>query len=366
MRALITRLRIKLAADRFAKHRDDWYEYLADMISDSAGQRTLLRIFQADAARYGPSTARGLLSAHWAYGMADGGDLGHATQGTLPAREVADLATLQRRGDDILIDGLRDMASQVRLTNTLKSILKWTLLAGLVALAILWVVIMIFVPYVTAPELLAAFPPLDQSYYGPWASTFFGLAQWIRDRGIVLWLVSIGCLVALPLSFAHWDGRVRRWLDTWGPYRLYRDIQAVAVVSSLATALKARAGVSVPLREAISAQRASASRWLSARLQAMITKLDDVADGAAIFDVGLLDRESYWYLEDLADALGLDVALQKTRIRLETAMVKRIERRALVIRWILLLGSVAALLGILAWHYAVIFDLRSAMMLSSF
>lgn len=366
MRAVLTRLRLKLAANRFAAHRDDWYEYLADMISDSSGQRTLLRIFQSDAVRYGPRTARGYLSSRWAYGMADGGDLGHATQGTLPSREVAELATLQRRGDDVLVDGLRDLAAQVRLTTILKSILKWTLLAGLVALAILWMVIMIFVPYVTAPELLAAFPPVDQSYYGPWARTFFGFAQWIRDRGIFLWLASIGILIALPLSFAHWDGRLRRWFDTWGPYRLYRDIQAVAVISSLATALKQRAGISVPLREAISAQRDSAPRWLGTRLQAMITKLDDVADGASIFDVGLLDQESYWYLEDLTDALGLDIALHKTRIRLETAMVKRIERRALVIRWFLLLASVGALLGILAWHYAVIFDLRSAMMLSSF
>ena len=42
------------------------------------------------------------------------------------------------------------------------------------------------------------------------------------------------------------------------------------------------------------------------------------------------------------------------------------ERRALILRWVLLLVSVAALLGILAWHYAVIFDLRSATILSSF
>ncbi|MDQ2148119.1 hypothetical protein RBI22_05325 [Alcaligenaceae bacterium C4P045] len=61
MRAVLTRLRLKLAANRFATHRDDWYEYLADMISDSSGQRTLLRIFQSDAVRYGPRTPRGYL-----------------------------------------------------------------------------------------------------------------------------------------------------------------------------------------------------------------------------------------------------------------------------------------------------------------
>lgn len=366
MRTLLGRLRLTLAAYQFANHRDDWYEYLADMMADGAGQQTLLRIFEADARRYGPRTARGILSAQWAYRMADSGDLGQAILGTLPPREAVELATLQSRGDAILIDGLRDMAALVRLTKTLSGILKWTLLAGIVSMIVLWLVVMIVVPYVCAPELLAAFPPMDRSYYGPFARSFFGLAQWIRERGVFLWLFSIGALIVLPLSFPHWDGRFRRWLDTWGPYRLYRDIQAVAVVSTLATAVKQRTGVSISLREAISAQQAGANRWLAARLQAMATRLEDAADGAKIFDVGLMDRESYWYLEDLSDALGLDVALQKTRARLETTMFKRIERRALVLRWVLLLVSVAALLGILAWHYAVIFDLRSATMLSSF
>lgn len=366
MRPLLAQLRLKLAAYQFARQRDDWYEYLADMMADSAGQRTMLRIFEADAQRYGPRTARGLLSAHWAYRMADSGNLGQATLGTLPQREVVELATLQSRGDATLIDGLRDMAALGRLTRTLSDILKWTLLAGIVSTIVLWLVVMVVVPYVSAPELLAAFPPMDRSYYGPFARSFFDFAQWIRERGIFLWLGSIGVLIVLPLSFAHWDGRFRRWLDTWGPYRLYRDIQAVAVVSTLATAVKQRTGVSISLREAIGAQRTGANRWLAARLQAMATRLEDAADGATVFDVGLMDQESYWYLEDLSDALGLDVALQKTRARLETTMLKRIERRALILRWVLLLVSVAALLGILAWHYAVIFDLRSATMLSSF
>lgn len=366
MRSTLARLRLKWAANHFNKQRGDWYEYLADMMADSAGKRTILRIFQADARRYGPRTTRGILSAHWAYRMADGGDLGNATSGTLPKRESVELATLQERGNATLIAGLRDMAALSRLKNTLSDILKWTLMAGIISVIILWLVVMIAIPYISAPELRTAFPAMDASYYGPFARSFFSLAEWIRANGLILWLAWIGAIILLPISFPHWDGRLRRRLDSWGPYRLYRDIQAVAVVSSLATALKQRDGTSIPLREAITGQRAGANKWLAARLQAMVTRLDDSAEGATIFEVGLLDREVYWYLEDLSDALGLDVALQKTRVRLETSMVKRIERRAIVIRWALLLISVAALLGILAWHYAVIFDLRSAMMLSSF
>jgi hypothetical protein len=45
MRRFFAWLRLKLAAHQFAPHRDDWYDYLADIMADSAGQQTLLRIF---------------------------------------------------------------------------------------------------------------------------------------------------------------------------------------------------------------------------------------------------------------------------------------------------------------------------------
>lgn len=366
MKISFAQWRVMWAASQFAKRRDDWYEYLADMIADSAGHRSIRDIFEADARRYGPRTSRGLLSAHWAHGIGDSGDLGQAAFGTLPRREVAELAALQRRGQAIFADGLRDMAAIVRLSKKLQDILKWTLLAGVISVLVLWFVVMLVVPYFSAPELLAAFPQMPVSFYGPYARSFFGLAEWLRDRGVILWLASIGSVALLIVSFPHFDGRFRRWLDTWGPYRLYRDIQAVAVVSSVATSVKQRAGVTIPIRDALDAQRAGASRWLAARLQAMVSRLDEDGAGASIFDVGLMDRETYWYLEDLTDSLGLDVALQKTRVRLETTMLDRIERRAVVMRWVLLIVSVLALIGILAWHYAVIFDLRNATMLSNF
>ncbi|WYX07971.1 hypothetical protein WJ978_18215 [Achromobacter xylosoxidans] len=130
--------------------------------------------------------------------------------------------------------------------------------------------------------------------------------------------------------------------------------------------MKPRAGKAVSIREAIDLQLAGASPWLSHRLLAMHHRLDDAKAGAAVFDVGLLDRETYWYLEDLANgARGLDNALQKTRTRMETTLLKRVEARAQWLRWTVLIISIAAMLGLLIWHYAVIWDLRNALMLDA-
>lgn len=355
-----------IAARRFAARRADWYEYLADMIEDSEGKRTVKDIFAADAARYGVRTARGILSAYWAHRIDESGNLGLTFAGTLPRREVNEIAGMQEKGHAIFAEGLRDLAKLVLLTEKLRSILKSTLLVALLATVLLWLVVMVVVPYYTAPELLAAFPAIPTSLYGPFSRLFFGCAAWIAANSVTVWFTTIAMTVLFALSFPHFDGRVRRWLDRWGPYRLYRDIQAIAVVSTAATAVKRRSGVAVPLRDALQSQRAGATRWLGHRLQDMLLRLEDSRSGATVFDVGLIDQEIYWYLEDLTRAIGLDAALQKTRARLETTMLKRVESRAVALRWILLLGSVFTLFGIMALHYAVIFDLRNATMLSAF
>ncbi|WP_157793043.1 hypothetical protein [Bordetella genomosp. 8] len=366
MRIPFALTRVGFAARRFARRRADWYEYLADMIEDSEGKRTVKDIFASDAARYGARTARGIVSAYWAHRIDDSGNLGLTFAGTLPRREVSEIAAMQEKGHAIFADGLRDLAKLVLLTEKLRSILKSTLLVALLATMLLWLVVMVVMPYYTGPELLAAFPAIPTDLYGPFSRLFFGSATWIAANAPAIWLTTIGSSILFALSFPHFDGRVRRWLDRWGPYRLYRDIQAIAVVSTAANAVKRRSGVAVPLRDALQSQRAGAPRWLGQRLQAMLLRLEDSRAGATVFDVGLMDQELYWYLEDLTRAIGLDGALQKTRARLETTMLKRVESRAVALRWVLLLGSVFALFAIMALHYAVIFDLRNATMLSAF
>jgi len=358
--------RVGLAARRFASQRADWYEYLSDMIQDSEGRRTLRDILAADASRYGNRTARGVLSTYWAERLEETGHMGQAVAGTLPQREVGTLAGMQAMGQNVLVEGLRDLASLVRLTDTLKSVLISTLCVALVAMALLLVMLMIVVPWYTAPMIHDAFPDLDPTYFGSVSATFFGLSAWLREHSLTLWLALTLMATLFAASFSWWDGALRRRLDAWGPYRLYRDIQAIGVISNAATAVKDRSGQAVPLRAALHMQRAGASRWLDNRINAMILRLEDSRAGAAIFDVGLLARDVYGYLQDLTLSLGLDSALQKTRARLETRMLAHVRSRATALRWVLLLIAVFTMLGLVFWHYAVIFDLRNVTMLSAY
>ncbi|MOA37217.1 hypothetical protein D3C78_1587920 [compost metagenome] len=119
------------------------------------------------------------------------------------------------------------------------------------------------------------------------------------------------------------------------------------------------------LREAIELQFDGASRWLTGRLQAIQHRLEDSKAGAQVFDVGLMDRETYWYLEDLASTLGLDAALQRTRHRMESVVLKRVEKKANFFRWVILLSAVFAMASILGWHQTVLWDMQNAAMLDA-
>ena len=171
--------------------------------------------------------------------------------------------------------------------------------------------------------------------------------------------------IAVQLSFPYLDGPIRRFLDRWGPYSLYRDVQGIGVISTAATAVKPRTGKTMQLREAIELQFDGASRWLTGRLQAIQNRLEDSRSGAQVFDVGLMDQETYWYLEDLTSTLGLDIALQKTRHRMETVVLKRVEARAQVLRWVILGCALFAMAGLYAWHLSVLNDMQNAAVLDA-
>lgn len=93
----------------------------------------------------------------------------------------------------------------------------------------------------------------------------------------------------------------------------------------------------------------------------MLGRIDAGASGAEIFGTGLLDSQTWWYMADLIDALGVEPGLARVRQRVEVRLLARVRRQALVLRWCLLILSLATVLGITLWHYAVIDELRQAL-----
>ena len=351
---------LRLDAWRFLPRRADYYEYLADLIDGLQGRRTLRDLFEDDARRYGPDTTRGRLSQYWAGAYLDaGGDLGATWQGTMPAPECLLLACVQEEGGD-LSAALRDLARAVRLAAEARFALVSTAAAGVVA-AVVAFAMLCAIPLFTVPRLQQVFQALPVEDYGPQTRALFALAAAAR-QWLAPWLVMVAGLGALILwSLPHYTGGGRAWLDKRLIWRLHRDFQAIRFLSLLAVLVRQHGAADTRLRRALTVQGRGAQAWLAMHLERMLARIDGGATDAQIFDTGLLDRETWWFMADMMDALGMETGLERVRRRVESRLLVRVRRQAAALRWGLLIVSVATALGITFWHYAVIDELRQAL-----
>ncbi|MFD4839850.1 hypothetical protein ACFWP0_20265 [Achromobacter sp. NPDC058515] len=351
---------LRLDALRFRSQRADYYEYLADLVEGTQGRKSLRDIFEDDARRYGLATERGRLCRHWATAYLEaGGDLGVAWADTLPSSECQLLSCVQDEGGD-LPAALRDLARAVRLASDAWLALVSAAATGVVA-AIVAFALLCAIPFFTVPRLQQVFQAVPPEDYAPLTRALFALARGLR-QWLALWVVLIFGLALLSLwSLANFTAGVRATLDRWLIWRLYRDFQAIRFLSLLAVLIRQHGAADTRLRHALSVQARDAQPWLHGHLQAMLNRIDAGASGPEIFSTGLLEPETWWYLADMMDALGVEAGLARVRQRIELRLLSRVRRQALVLRWSLLISSLATVLGITLWHYGVIDELRRAL-----
>jgi len=338
---------IRLAAWRFRNKRADYYEHLADIIVATEGHKSLRDIFADDADRY-QGLPRGTLSRHWAQRIEDsGGSLAATFADTLPATDVAILAAVQETGGGNLEGALRGLARQERLQIAIQKvtrpdrIVQWMSLALLIGT--LWLI-----PAFLVPNMVDALPVPEQYLMGP-AKSLKATAAWLETAGPPILIVLLTVVAMRSWFLDHAIGDWRKSVDGWGSFRQYRDIQAIQFLSTLATIMLSRGNDQTGLKNALMLMRPGASPWLHRHLDTMLHSLDDAVTGPQTFNTGLLDRETYYYLSDVHDALGMDLALAKTRDRVETALLASVERRSKVMRWVSMLLALLVTIVVFLW-----------------
>jgi hypothetical protein len=356
-------LRLGVAFDGllFGSRRADYYEYLAALMQGGQGRRTLHGIFLADAARYGAETLRGRLARRWAQAYQDsGGSLLRTWSGSLPAMELGLIAAAQSQGNEALARTLHDLGQVARLVGRARELLAAALWPALVAVLLL-AGLVLAVPAYTAPRLRQTFQAVPDEYLGVLTRRLFEFSAWV----LAYWPAAVAGLAAflglLLWSLPNLTGGLRAVLDRHGPWRLYRHFHAIRFLAVLAAILGRPGAGSMRLAAALDMQKACAGPWAAWHIDAMLDRIDAGVTGAATLDTGLLDRDLYWFLADMALARGLEQGLLAARERLVSLILAAVARQAAVLRWSLLLACVAGLLGLGLWHYAVIDELRRAL-----
>lgn len=363
MARLFSLIELKYAAWQFQEQRADYYDYLSDLISATAGAKTLLHIFSDDAKRYAPHSARGLLSRSWAQRFpAAGGDLFATWYGALPLEDLVAIQAAQYCGAGALIQTLRQLSSVVRVTDAARRAFLQTILTGLVSLVVA-IVSVLLIPFFTVERLSHAFSALPVEYFGAMTRALFLTSDWLRKLWWLFILFALLCPCVCLWSLPNLVGGVRRSLDRWSVWRLYRVVQAVRFLSLLAVLLQRRGNVGARLREALLIQRNSACPWLRHHVDTMLARIDAGYEAVDALNTGLIDDQTWWYFVDMLTTLGLDTGLQRTCARLSAHTVGNLARQALVMRWVLLFISVGIVLSIAFWHVQVFEELRQGLSL---
>jgi type II secretory pathway component PulF len=360
-RASVETLRARWDARRFARGRADYYEYLADMLEGLHGRKTLRDLFDDDAHRYGGGSVRGRLAQRWSRALeASGGDLAAAWADSMPREELALLHAAQAGGAGALTAALRDLGRAARVSEDAARIFRETLATGVAALCIAWA-LACAVPYFTAPRLQAVFHVVPPAYYGTLTRALFALGDGIRLSLPLLAAWGVGGVWLLLWSLPNLVGPLRRRLDRWSIWRLYRDVSAIRFLAMLSVLVRQRGNVDMRLRQALVMQAEQAGPWLSWHIRDMVGRIDAGMVGADSFDTGMIERRTWWYLSDMVEAHGMACGLDRSAARVEQRTLRQVRREAAGLRWVLLLTGVATVITLALWHYAVIDELRRAM-----
>lgn len=342
-------LDLKIAAFFFRHQRADYYFYLADMIEGSKGRMLLRDIFAADAARYGKS-ARGKLSNYWMRTFEDGGKFCKTFAGTLPEQDVAVLVSLQQANSQgALESGLRDLADNTALAGKARQIAILSMSASLICITLLLAFIL-SIPIFLVPQIQGAFSMLPPDRYPENAQSFFAFGTFVTNHWLNCLVLVAGFVTLVIVSLPNLTGAVRLFLDRYGLlWGMYRDFQSIRLISGLSTMIRTRGNKTPVLKAAISLQLQGSSRWKKHHIQKMLDMVDRGEVGPPLFETGILDRQTAWYIGDLIHSRGIEDALQFVRDRLENRVISRLSIQTTILNWGLMISGIMAAIFLMLW-----------------
>lgn len=104
------------------------------------------------------------------------------------------------------------------------------------------------------------------------------------------------------------------------------------------------------------------SGWLRWRVDEIVDRVDQTgAVDSDAFATNLLSKEMFYFLRDTQEERGFADGFEETGRYVEESIIEDLVKRMTIYRWVLLLGAVACVVGVMAWQFSVINEMRGVM-----
>lgn len=265
--------------------RADFYFDLGMTLDDKIPLFTTLRKYESRARQRNQTTAP--LFLHILKRMQTG-SLSEALRGVAADSELIMLDAVQTSGDQALSEGLKFLASTVEKIDHLKGVARKAVVYPIIMIVVFYGMLYGFSTEVV-PILSSILPPEKWPFLG---RMLYATATTVQQYGVYI-ISGFFLLIALFLyTLPYWTGRIRRFLDKYPPWVLYRDFSGAMLIVSLSTLM--RSGVS--LRSSLERSLRFSSPWLGWHVREILTRLSrpNTSTFGDAFQTGVLNQ----YLED--------------------------------------------------------------------
>ena len=319
MKNMLTAIPVWFARRELHDRRADFYYDLASTLKDRVPLFTTLRKLESRAQQRTPMTAPMYLEM--LKGL-ESGSLSLALKGIASTTELTMIDATQAAGDATMADGLLFLSETVHKTDAMLAVMRKAVTYPVILLLMFASLLTGFslnaVPILTQLSPASNWPPMGQALYA--------VSQFITHHGIWLALGILVFFVALFYSFPRWTGRVRKQLDKYLPFNLYRDYASSMLMISLASLM--RSGIS--LRSSLERTYKNSSPWGKWHIRQILINLSKPSNGTfgQAFNSGLFDQELEDRIQDASERSNPIEAFIHIGVGSIDRMILRIEKRA--------------------------------------
>ena len=330
--------------------RADFYFDLGMTLDDKIPLFTTLRKYESRARERKQVTAP--LFLHILKRM-QSGSLSEALRGVAADTELIMLDAVQTAGDQALASGLKFLASTVEKIDHLKGVARKAVVYPIIMIVVFYIMLYGFSTEVV-PILSSILPPEQWPFLG---RMLYATATTVQKYGVYI-IMSFFLLIALFLyTLPIWTGRVRRFLDPYPPWVLYRDFSGAMLIVSLSTLMQS--GVS--LRSSLERSLRFSSPWLGWHVREILTRLSrpNSSTFGDAFQTGVLNQYLEDRIQDAAERRNPVEAFVKIGVGSIDRLAASIEASAARLNSILLVICGAILGLMMAGFFGTAMELQS-------